>query len=320
MGEVLTQWDFDCVTCVGSHATREGILGAIHEFVQATRPETDLVIYFGGHGGQYHLERVGLPAWGLDYLVPVDHDKGSVPRGILDVEISQAIKSAANMGAHVTSIFDCCFITSGPRTLFAERIRAIPTRRITPAELPIRLDTTSHVSPVSPAVVKVLATAPGSPAFECEREGRASGYLTMELCAALENAWQTPVSWKHIIDTVRQRIAERRGSRIQSPQIIGRQSQRPFMLSDLENSDASHPRRYLLRYASEAGSPGAGPTDSGFDVPSEDEFIAGASAAIKGVVQNLHDRGIPTTHLIDGRIVKLFPDGRQQDLGAPKNS
>ncbi|MEM9452902.1 MAG: hypothetical protein AAGF11_01900 [Myxococcota bacterium] len=54
-------------------------------------------------------------------------------------------------------------------------------------------------------------------------------------------------------------------------------------------------------------------------VPDEDEFVEGASNAIEAAIKRLHERGIATTHLIDGRLVKIHPDGRREDLGAPSH-
>ena len=54
------------------------------------------------------------------------------------------------------------------------------------------------------------------------------------------------------------------------------------------------------------------------EVPDEEEFIDGASRAVQDAIAGLHARGIATTHLIDGRLVRVHPDGRREDLGAPR--
>ena len=53
------------------------------------------------------------------------------------------------------------------------------------------------------------------------------------------------------------------------------------------------------------------------DLPDEDELIRGAKEAVKVAIRELHDRGIATTHLIDGRIVVVHPDGQREDRGVP---
>jgi hypothetical protein len=56
------------------------------------------------------------------------------------------------------------------------------------------------------------------------------------------------------------------------------------------------------------------------EVPDEDELIEGAARAVETAIANLHARGIATTHLIDGRLVRVHPDGRREDLGLPSRS
>lgn len=51
------------------------------------------------------------------------------------------------------------------------------------------------------------------------------------------------------------------------------------------------------------------------EVPDEDEFIEGAAKAVENAIAGLHARGIATTHVIDGRLVRVHPDGRREDLG-----
>jgi hypothetical protein len=51
------------------------------------------------------------------------------------------------------------------------------------------------------------------------------------------------------------------------------------------------------------------------EVPNEEELIEGVSHAISLAIRGLHERGIATNHLIDGRLVRVHPDGRHEDLG-----
>jgi hypothetical protein len=50
--------------------------------------------------------------------------------------------------------------------------------------------------------------------------------------------------------------------------------------------------------------------------PDEQEFLEGATQAVQEAIVDLHSRGIATTHLIDGRLVRVHPDGRREDLGS----
>lgn len=51
------------------------------------------------------------------------------------------------------------------------------------------------------------------------------------------------------------------------------------------------------------------------ELPNEEELIEGVSHAISTAIRGLHERGIATNHLIDGRLVRVHPDGRREDLG-----
>ena len=51
------------------------------------------------------------------------------------------------------------------------------------------------------------------------------------------------------------------------------------------------------------------------DVPDEEEFLDGASRAIQNAIEKLHRAGIATVHALDGRLIRVHPDGRREDLG-----
>lgn len=53
--------------------------------------------------------------------------------------------------------------------------------------------------------------------------------------------------------------------------------------------------------------------------PDENELAAGIAHAVQTAIKKLHQRGIPTTHGIAGRLVRIHPDGRHEDLGPLKN-
>ena len=50
-------------------------------------------------------------------------------------------------------------------------------------------------------------------------------------------------------------------------------------------------------------------------VPDEEELAEGAAGAIRAAIADLRARGIATTHLVDGRLFRVYPDGRREDLG-----
>lgn len=47
----------------------------------------------------------------------------------------------------------------------------------------------------------------------------------------------------------------------------------------------------------------------------DDELVSGFSRAVRSAIDDLHRRGIPTTHVIDGELVRVHPDGRREVLG-----
>lgn len=49
-------------------------------------------------------------------------------------------------------------------------------------------------------------------------------------------------------------------------------------------------------------------------VPSESEFFDGASRAVLAAIRRQHEQGIATTHLLEGRLVRVHPDGHREDL------
>lgn len=50
--------------------------------------------------------------------------------------------------------------------------------------------------------------------------------------------------------------------------------------------------------------------------PEGEEFMSAAVEAVEAAIDDLHERGIATTHWVDGRLVRVHPDGRHEDLGA----
>lgn len=51
------------------------------------------------------------------------------------------------------------------------------------------------------------------------------------------------------------------------------------------------------------------------ELPDEEEFFRGATEAVRRAIGDMHSRGIPTAHLIDGKLVLVHPDGRREELG-----
>jgi len=54
------------------------------------------------------------------------------------------------------------------------------------------------------------------------------------------------------------------------------------------------------------------------EVPDEEEFLEGANRAVREAIEDLRRSGITTVHAVDGRLVRVHPDGRREDLGPLK--
>lgn len=296
MSRVLEGWGFDCHALVGGEATRERILEALRQLRDTARPNDAIVIYYSGHGGRYRVEGGEGVAPTLEYLVPVDYDPSAGLRGILSVELSQLVGDVAARVESVTVVLDCCHVTTPAPDPSVERIRSIPERRVKVDQFPTWSESTEAKLP--PNVLRLLAAAPGSPAFEFSHGGSASGYFTTALCEVLEPLIEapTPNAWAAVIVRVRERISARRHSSSQRPEVVGTHD-RP--LRQPEPVD---------------------PSVAAAGVPHEDELFEGAARAIEAAIADLHHRGIATAHLIDGRFVRIYPDGRSEDLGAGDHS
>lgn len=315
MGEMLSTWSFECTTCVGPAATREGILQAIQTLANTTTSTTATVLYFAGHGGQYFLgnTHANRPPLTLNYLAPVRERSSPRTRGILHLEIFRLLEG---LSSNVTVIFDCGYAVIKPRTS-VERVRALPIREVEPRQLPtldLSWEALLHEQNIKlwqPRHVAVLATKPGAAAFEAEIAGHVSGHFTTQLCASLMTHRHSPQPWTTLIERVRQHIVQRRISSTQEPQVFGGEGQFPF--AGPTESHVRPPDASTFISTSFFSSPMGGDTGSG-SVPEADEFIAGASRAIESAINGLRDKGISTTHMIDGKPVRIHADGRQEAL------
>lgn len=237
MRRELEAWGFSCDELTGTAATREGILRALRELVAWARPADAIVIYYSGHGGRgLVVAREGDPPGPkLSFLVPWDIDHEGDFRGILEHELAGIVDDLSLRTPNVTVILDCCHSAGMARG--TDVPRALPGPRImTSAQLsslaaldrrPRPLDADGHRG-----VVRVVATAPGSLAFEFREPERKGGYLTFELCAALAEARQVPLPWEAILGQVRERVAERRRSTLQRPEVEGPRWRLPFSLDE----------------------------------------------------------------------------------------
>jgi hypothetical protein len=239
MGRELRAWGFEIDELVGAAATRDGILGAVRELALWAQEGDAVVIYYSGHGGRAWLvadesER-DRPAWA--FLVPMDIEGPPGFRGIADLELSIEIDALSRRTANVTVILDCCHSAGQVRN--EERVRAFQTHGVMSSELQQafqallpRARELHHDS--NPRVVRIIATAPAQYALEAAQppHGEWGGYLTHELCAALEEARRVPQPWSTIVGQVRERVMVRRKSTTQRPDVEGPSARLPFSLDE----------------------------------------------------------------------------------------
>jgi len=50
------------------------------------------------------------------------------------------------------------------------------------------------------------------------------------------------------------------------------------------------------------------------ELPSEEELLIGANRAVRDAIARLHHANIATTHYIDGKLVRVLPDGRREGV------
>lgn len=252
----LVRRGFECRMCIGDAATRAKILKELRSLATGHWTNDDaIVVYYSGHGGRCLLVTKGGrkhdPA--RNYLVPMDHDKATNFRGIADFELALLFHDLSKKTHNITVILDCCHAStmvrgSQRRDLFRsapifeprpqERVRRWEGQPhyVMPADLETAYDQFQarkddlHVDS-NPYVVRLVATESGSPAFEFDIDGICGGYLTRELCAALDEEDQVRASlakderphtsWSRIVGRVRERIFVLRDSTTQRPEIEG---------------------------------------------------------------------------------------------------
>jgi hypothetical protein len=262
MRRELTAWGFECETCVGEvngggdaeatrvEPTREWILERLERLRDETGPHDAIVVYYSGHGGRCHLiEHEGdEPRAATNFLVPMRCDRGPSFRGVADFELALLFYEISRKTQNVTVILDCCHAATMVRSdERGELFRSAPEFEPQPQEQ-VRRWTGHHLYTMpddvrerhaeyqrrkhelhfdsNPHVVRLVATALGSPAFESAE----AGFMTTELCAALADVRHGRAAWDTIVRRVREKVIERRRSTTQRPELEGPRNRLPFSL------------------------------------------------------------------------------------------
>ncbi|USP72808.1 hypothetical protein yc1106_00082 [Curvularia clavata] len=223
--QVLRRYSFSCTICFLEGrskfpATRNGIFAAWEQLLQQTSPGDAVVIYYSGHGGLFEKDKndVSNKRWRLQFIVPLDFDRTTPGdfRGITDVEISSFLMQLTKRTDNVTVILDCCHsanMARGPTRAKALLPRDYPeVWRHIQAMLHQKTIGTDFFLEGNPNVVRFVgATASGSAYEKTFSNGRCMGAFTEAITEALELALHTApytqLSWRRILDHVRDRMS-----------------------------------------------------------------------------------------------------------------
>ncbi|WP_326550675.1 caspase family protein [Micromonospora sp. NBC_01813] len=231
MTEALRARGFVVRECSPAEATRSAILAAYEKLIDDVGPGDAVVVYYSGHGGSTGpppLPAGPLPAGppptgplptgplrpaDLQYIVPIDYGESTADdfRGIAAAELSILQSRLVAVTRNVTVILDCCHsgLMSRDGGLRLRALRgsapyAWVREHLDRMSLPLNLVPTES----NPDAVRIVACAPGQRAFErLTEEGTCRGVLTDQLCRALAEAGETPVTWAALLDQIRYRVA-----------------------------------------------------------------------------------------------------------------
>lgn len=212
MALVLKKYGFVTSSCIGSNATRDGILAAWQAIISATSAADAVVIYYSGHGSyvkfepdewEYHPRRDSAK-----YIVPTDIEQSTEDdfRGILDIELSCKLRDTTERTRNVTLILDCCFsgrMVRGPSNgikLVSKYWSTSEKYNIPKHAKGLRLDERNPGELLvegNPNAVRIAAAASTEFAYEYENQQKQTvGILTDTLAEALDKTFDQDISWR----------------------------------------------------------------------------------------------------------------------------
>lgn len=242
MAMVLKKYGFEISRCIGSNATRNGILAAWQAIISATSADDAVVIYYSGHGSCVEFEP---DEWddhhkrdSVKYIVPTDIEQSTEDdfRGILDIELSYKLHDTTERTRNVTLILDCCFSGHMVRGE-SHGIRLVSKCRSTTEKYNIRrhakglrLDEMHRGELLvegNPNAVRIAAAASTELAYEYEnQQSQTVGILTDTLAEALNETFDQDISWRttllRVCEIVRTKSSDPHYQRnLQHPQAEG---------------------------------------------------------------------------------------------------
>lgn len=243
-------------------ATRDGIRGALAEWLPSVAKPGDLVVfYYSGHGSQV-FDQDGDETDGLDEtLCPADVMRNSSRLDIKDDELGGWLRALPTR--NVTVILDACHSGTATRGAAPFVRRKALARAVTDlGDAPAGAATATFASATASSddgrsdgfgdgVLEISAAQADQYALEASFEGEdgrasAGGAFTVPLVRYL---WQVPAgtSYQEVFRLTRDAV--RRGNFAQNPQISGGAGRAMFDLSAPSDATAPAPRRALASAA-----------------------------------------------------------------------
>ena len=135
-----------------ARATREGIVGALGEFVAKVGPDDVVFVQYSGHGSQMKAAIPGSEGDDLDEtIVPADARAPDDParKDITDKEINRFLRTLTARTPRVTMVFDSCHSASVTRDLVVPPVRGIDPdiRDPSPQEIELAAEEVATRSP-----------------------------------------------------------------------------------------------------------------------------------------------------------------------------
>lgn len=239
MAVVLKKYGFDITRCIGSNATRDGILAAWQNLISATSADDAVVIHYSGHGAYVEFEADEQEDHSqrnsVKYIVPTDIEQSTENdfRGIFDIEMSYMLRDTTEKTRNVTLILDCCFSGRMVRrrshdVKFVSKYRPTTDKHsIRKHAKRLRLDEKlrgERFVEGNPHAVLIAATAPNETAFEYRNpQGQTVGILTDTLADAMNKTFDKDVSWRTTLLRVREIVQSKSSDQgqLQNPQAEG---------------------------------------------------------------------------------------------------
>ncbi|MFL0355801.1 caspase domain-containing protein [Erythrobacter sp. GH1-10] len=198
-------------TLLDACATRDEILSALDQRIDALEAEDTLIFYFAGHGSQYrddvnHDQDSGYNGT----ILPHDaRNPDGSPGEIFDIELKQRKDRATAKGIYFVSIFDSCNSGTATRDGATGQARSAPVSTVAP---PAEQPTQDHrpVSDTSGYWVHLAAAQDGQEAQEAisGEVGERSGVFTDALIETLRTPNMRLASFGDIIREVQLRVSK----------------------------------------------------------------------------------------------------------------